>query len=120
MGVITVDGIEIVSSSEKAICQALCYEVKLEKINKMIVFILPAIVFCQVLTDYFLIGLNLSNPSSTPHTEGKWKVKMKVKVTQSCLTLCDPMDYIVHGILEARILEWVAFPFSRESSLPRI
>ena len=30
--------------------------------------------------------------------------------TQSCLTLCDPMDRIVHGILQARILEWVAFP----------
>ena len=28
---------------------------------------------------------------------------MKVKVTQSCLTLCDPMDYTVHGILQARI-----------------
>ena len=41
---------------------------------------------------------------------------MKVKVTQSCLTLCDPMDYTVHGILQARILEWVAFPFSRGSS----
>ena len=38
---------------------------------------------------------------------------MKVKVAQSCLTLCDPMDYTVHGILQARILEWVAFPFSR-------
>ena len=36
----------------------------------------------------------------------------KVKVTQLCLTLCDPMDYTVHGILQARILEWVAFPFS--------
>ena len=44
---------------------------------------------------------------------------MKVKVTQSCLTLCDPMDYTVHGILQARILEWVAFPFSRGSSQPR-
>ena len=33
---------------------------------------------------------------------------LKVKVTQSCLTLCDPMDYTVHGILQARILEWVA------------
>ena len=38
---------------------------------------------------------------------------MKVKVCQSCLTLCDP------GILQARILEWVAFPFSRGSSQPR-
>ena len=34
----------------------------------------------------------------------------KVKVAQLCLTLCDPMDYTVHGILQARILEWVAFP----------
>ena len=43
----------------------------------------------------------------------------KVKVTQSCLTLCDPMDYTVHEILQARILEWVAFPCSRGSSQPR-
>ena len=34
----------------------------------------------------------------------------------SCPTLCDPMDYRAHGILQARILEWVAFPFSRGSS----
>ena len=44
---------------------------------------------------------------------------MKVKVAQSCLTLCDPMDYTVQGILQARILEWVAFPFSRGSSQSR-
>ena len=31
-----------------------------------------------------------------------------MKVAQSCLTLCDPMDYTVHGILQARILEWVS------------
>ena len=42
-----------------------------------------------------------------------------VKVTQSCPTLCDPMDYTVYGILQARILEWVAIPFSRGSSWPR-
>ena len=42
-----------------------------------------------------------------------------VKVAQSCPTLCDPMDYTVCGILQARILEWVAFPFSRQSSQPR-
>ena len=40
-------------------------------------------------------------------------------VTQLCLTLCNPIDYTVHGILQARILEWVAFPFSRGSSQPR-
>ena len=45
--------------------------------------------------------------------------KVKVKVTQSCPTLCNPMDYTVHGILQTRILEWVAFPFSRGSSQPR-
>ena len=45
--------------------------------------------------------------------------KVKLKVVKSCPTLCDPMDYIVHGILQARILEWVAFPFSRGSSRPR-
>ena len=46
------------------------------------------------------------------------------KLLQSCLTLCDPMDCSllgpsVHGSLQARILEWVAMPFSRESSRPR-
>ena len=46
-----------------------------------------------------------------------WKVK--VKVPQPCWTLCDPTDYTVHGILQARILECVAFPFSRGSSQPR-
>ena len=44
---------------------------------------------------------------------------MKVKVAGLCLTLCNPMDYTVHGILQARILEWVAFPFSKGSSQPR-
>ena len=42
----------------------------------------------------------------------------KVKVAQ-CPTLCDPMDYPVHGVLQTKILEWVAFPFSRGSSQPR-
>ena len=41
---------------------------------------------------------------------------LKVKVAQSCPILCDSMDYRVHGILQARILEWVAVPFSRGSS----
>ena len=44
---------------------------------------------------------------------------VKVKVTQSCPTLCDPMDYTVHRNLQGRILEWVTFPFSRGSSQPR-
>ena len=48
-----------------------------------------------------------------------WHLRSQVKVIQLCPTLCDPMDYTVHGILQARILEWVAFPFSRGSSQPR-
>ena len=44
-------------------------------------------------------------------------IKSEVKVAQSCPTLCDPKDYTVHGILQAKTLEfWVAFPFSRGSS----
>ena len=45
---------------------------------------------------------------------------MKLKVSQSCPTLCDPMDYTVHEILQARILQWVAFFFARESPNPGI
>ena len=44
---------------------------------------------------------------------------MKVKVIQLCLALCNPMDYTVYGILQARILEWVAIPFSRRFSQTR-
>ena len=43
----------------------------------------------------------------------------EMKITQSCPTVCDPMNYTVHGILQVRILEWVAFPFPRGSSQPR-
>ena len=48
-------------------------------------------------------------------------LKVRVSVAQSCPTLCDPVDcsppgFSVHGILQARILEWVAMPFSGGSS----
>ena len=43
----------------------------------------------------------------------------EAKVAQLCPTPCDPMDSTARGILQARILEWVAFPFSRRSSQPR-
>ena len=43
----------------------------------------------------------------------------EAKVTQWSLILCDPMDYTVHGILQAKILDWIAFPFCRGSSQPR-
>ena len=47
----------------------------------------------------------------------KWS---EVEVAQSYPTLCDPMNYTVHGILQARTLQWVAFPFSRGSTQPGI
>ena len=66
-------------------------------------------------------------PNFIPKTTGKRRRKnsevsrrkVKVQVSQSCPTLCSPIHYTVHGILQARILEWVAFPFSRGSSQPR-
>ena len=53
-----------------------------------------------------------------------WGRRSEVLVTQSCLTLCVPTDcsppgFSVHGILQARILDWIAIPFSRGSSWPR-
>ena len=56
--------------------------------------------------------------------QGRFYLKVKVKVAQSCPTLCDPMDYSlpgssVHGIFQARVLKWVAISFSRGSSGPR-
>ena len=41
----------------------------------------------------------------------------KLKVARLCPTLCDHKDYTVHGILQAKILEWVVFPFSREGTM---
>ena len=49
----------------------------------------------------------------------KREKKWKVKVAPLCPTLCDPMDYTIHGILQARILEWVELSFFRGSSQPR-
>ena len=64
-------------------------------------------------------SLALQVDSLSLNHQGSLEMSMKlneVKVTQSCLILCNSIDYTVHGILQARILEWVAFPFSRRSS----
>ena len=52
------------------------------------------------------------------------KDSVKVKISQSRPALCDPMNWSlpgssVHGILQARVLEWVVILFSKGSSLPR-
>ena len=62
-----------------------------------------------------------SLPSEPP---GKPKVKVQVLVAHTCQTLCNPMGCSppgspVHGVLQARILEWIAIPFSRGSPQPR-
>ena len=68
-------------------------------------------------------GLHWDKPKSSRADSGAnpcvWLTCSELKVPQSCPTLCNPMEYMVHGILQARILEWVAFPFSRGSSQPR-
>ena len=71
---------------------------------------------CEVFTPVKLVST-----SFTSHSQPFVLVMVSecVKVAQLCLTLCDPMDYAVHGILQAGVLEWVAISFSRGSSLPR-
>ena len=85
----------------------------------------PKIVFCTP-TKPSTIHINSPNGHGSPYlrlfsltSEMKWS-----EVAQSCLTLGDPMDCSlpgssVNGILQARILEWVAISFSRGSSWPR-
>ena len=66
------------------------------------------------------VAINSKNVSTDYMRETiLYQEKVKVKVTQSYPTLCEPMDYTVHGILQARMLEWVAVPFSRGSSQTR-
>ena len=66
------------------------------------------------------ISLHLS-PDNFPHsdlsTQGKTS---EVKLTQSCLTPCDPIEYVVHGSFQARILEWVAVPFPGDLPSPGV
>ena len=86
-------------------CQALLLfrTTKLECLNNYIHISITT----QTMKTRFLITIGFS------------MAKVKVKFPQSCPTLCDLMDYTVHEILQAKILEWVAFSFSRGSSQPR-
>ena len=70
--------------------------------------------------------LFINPPDKTQHRGEKnlFTHKVSVKVAQSCPILCDPVDgsppgSSVHGISQARILEWVAIPFSMGSSQPQ-
>ena len=80
----------------------------------------------EIVTEFIFLGSKITADGDCSHEikrglllERKAMTSLvKVKVTQSCLTLCYSMDYIVHGIPQARILEWAAFPFSRGLSQP--
>ena len=93
---------------------------------------------CKEIQDNNRMGKNRDLFKKIRNTKGTFHAKMgsmkdrngmdltesESEVAQSCLTLCDPMDCSppgssVHGILQARILEWVAISFSRGSSQPR-
>ena len=67
--------------------------------------------------------LTRNQPPMTPSTRSHLRTKIQTRGSSwksiSHVWLCDPMDSTVHGILQPRILEWVAFPFSRGSSKPR-
>ena len=69
----------------------------------------------------FYLLYDLIVRSNSCRKEGPlWRMKKwKYKSLKSCPTLCNPVDFTFHGILQARIVEWVAFPFSRGSSQPR-
>ena len=77
--------------------------------------------FIQVNIYIFFLDLDthLKESTNLKNLRNALTPRVKVKVAQLCLTLYDPMDYRVHGILQARILEWVAVPFSRGFSQPR-
>ena len=80
---------------------------------------------------WYLLPMFLKLISGSESSETLWSDSwphllelLKVKITQSCLTLWDPTDCSIpgssiHGIFQARVLEWVAIPFSRGSSWPR-
>ena len=86
---------------------------------------------CPILTNFILLYFSLMSGNCFPTCctdqdsgglggiGGVGQVTMTMIISQSCLTLCDLMGYTVHGILQARILEWVAVPFSRGSSQSR-
>ena len=86
--------------------------------------VVPAIVLCllpgkpESLSEKDWCNLETTGKGSILIVECKFLNESEVKVVRSCPTLCDPMDYTVHGILQARILEWVALPFPRVSSQP--
>ena len=99
-------------------CPALCNPMDCSPPGSSVHGILQARILEQVAIHLLLLGIF--------QTQEHWLLlKVKVKVAQSCLTLCNPMDHSlpgssVQGILQARILEWVAISYSRGPFWPGI
>ena len=68
---------------------------------------------------HYFADKGLSSQSYDFSRSHVWMWEKLVKVAQLHPILCNPTDYTVHGILQSRILVWVAFPFSRGSSQPK-
>ena len=81
----------------------------------------------KTVTDFIFLGFKITADGDCSHEikgclilgRNAMTNLEKVKVAQLCPKLFDPMGYTVHGILQARILEWGAVPFSKGSSQPR-
>ena len=71
------------------------------------------------MTEWLTLSSLMEQKIMSLKLEVKHTKACEVKVAQPCLTLCNPVDFTVCGILQARILEWVAIPFSRGSLQPR-
>ena len=70
-------------------------------------------VWCTNWNQHNIVHQLYSNKNKKKTQGNQWKP------LSLCPTLCDPMDYTIYGVLQARILEWVAFHFSTGSSQPR-
>ena len=91
----------------------------LHTLSSHILFLLPNFTFSTKLSP-LPYPMNLSEPVSLKSSVLRRESEAKVSVSQLCLTLCDPWTVAsIHGILQARILEWVIIPISRGSSRPR-
>ena len=105
------------SVSEEALLVFEAWDLNTEQYRKVAGAVQNAIQCDHVISD--------KRKRATPQTSLDCLFKrVVVLVVQSCLTLCDPMDCslpvsCVHGILQARIVEWIAISFSRGSSQPR-
>ena len=120
------------------------WKVKVKSLSRVWLYVTPWAIVCQAppskgfCRQEYWSGLLFPSPGSSSPREWSQVPCMpahsvlceppgkllKVLVAQSCLALCDPVDCSspgssVHGILQERILEWVAIPFSRGSSPPR-